>query len=45
MPTAVLTTILALEFDTAPSFVTNVVFTTTLLSPLTLAPLIAYLMR
>ena len=45
MPTAVITTILALEFDTAPAFVTNVVFMTTLLSPLTLAPLIAYLMR
>lgn len=44
MPTAVITTILALEFDTAPAFVTNVVFSTTLLSPLTLAPLIAYLM-
>jgi malate permease and related proteins len=45
MPTAVITTILALEFDTSPAFVTNVVFTTTLLSPLTLAPLIAYLNR
>jgi len=45
MPTAVVTTILALEFDAAPAFVTNVVFTTTLLSPLTLAPLIAYLMN
>jgi predicted permease len=44
MPTAVITTILALEFDTAPAFVTNVVFATTLLSPLTLAPLIAFLM-
>jgi predicted permease len=43
MPTAVVTTILALEFDTAPTFVTNVVFVTTLLSPFTLAPLIAYL--
>jgi hypothetical protein len=43
MPTAVVTTILALEFDLAPAFVTNVVFITTLLSPLTLAPLIAYL--
>lgn len=43
MPTAVVTTILALEFDAAPAFVTNVVFITTLLSPLTLAPLIAYL--
>ena len=45
MPTAVITTILALEFDTAPAFVTNVVFMTTFLSPLTLAPLIAYLMN
>jgi predicted permease len=44
MPTAVITTILALEFDTNPAFVTNVVFLTTVLSPLTLAPLIAYLM-
>lgn len=44
MPTAVITTILALEFDTAPAFVTNVVFSTTLLSPFTLAPLIAYLL-
>ena len=45
MPTAVVTTILALEFDVGPAFVTNVVFITTLLSPLTLAPLIAYLTR
>jgi hypothetical protein len=45
MPTAVVTTILALEFDAAPAFVTSVVFVTTILSPLTLAPLIAYLMR
>jgi malate permease and related proteins len=44
MPTAVITTILALEFDVAPAFVTNVVFVTTVLSPFTLAPLIAYLM-
>jgi len=43
MPTAVVTTILALEFDTAPAFVTNVVFLTTVLSPFTLAPLLAYL--
>jgi predicted permease len=43
MPTAVVTTILALEFEVAPAFVTNVVFITTLLSPATLAPLIAYL--
>ena len=44
MPTAVVTTILALEFDVAPGFVTNVVFLTTVISPLTLAPLIAYLL-
>jgi predicted permease len=43
MPAAVITTILALEFDAAPAFVTNVVFVSTLLSPLTLTALIAYL--
>jgi predicted permease len=43
MPAAVVTTILALEFEVAPAFVTSVVFATTLLSPLTLTPLIAYL--
>jgi len=43
MPVAVATTILALEFDTAPDFVTGAVFLSTLLSPLTLTPLIAYL--
>ncbi len=43
MPTAVLTTVLATEFDTKPSFVTTVVFITTLLSPLTLTPLLAFL--
>ncbi len=43
MPAAVITTILAVEFDAAPSFVTSVVVLTTLLSPLTLTPLIAYL--
>jgi predicted permease len=43
MPTAVITTILAVEFDAAPSMVTNVVFLTTVLSPFTLSPLIAYL--
>jgi malate permease and related proteins len=43
MPVAVATTILALEFDTAPEFVTSAVFLSTVLSPLTLAPLIAYL--
>jgi malate permease and related proteins len=43
MPAAVVTTILALEFDVAPTFVTNCVFVSTVLSPLTLTPLIAYL--
>jgi predicted permease len=43
MPTAVVTTILALEFDVAPTFVTSTVFVTTVLSPLTLTVLIAYL--
>jgi predicted permease len=42
-PSAVLTTVIATEFDTEPAFVTSVVFTTTLLSPLTLTPLLAYL--
>ena len=43
MPVAVATTILALEFDASPDFVTSAVFVSTLLSPLTLTPLIAYL--
>ena len=43
MPTAVITTILASEFDAEPSFVTTAVFTSTLLSPLTLTPLLALL--
>jgi predicted permease len=45
MPTAVITTILALEFDIAPNFVTSVVCLSTLLSPLTVTVLIAYLQR
>jgi predicted permease len=43
MPVAVVTTILALEFNLDPEFVTSAVFVSTLLSPLTLTPLIAYL--
>jgi len=43
MPVAVVTTILAVEFEIAPTFVTSAVFFSTLLSPLTLTPLIAYL--
>lgn len=43
MPVAVSTTILALEFDVEPDFVTGAVFVSTILSPFTLAPLIAFL--
>ena len=43
MPTAVMSTVLATEYDVEPAFVTTVVTTTTLLSPLTLTPLLALL--
>ena len=43
MPTAVITTILAVEFDIVPDFVTSVVFVSTLLSPVTVTLMIAYL--
>jgi len=43
MPTAVVTTILALEYEIAPAFVTGVVFLSTLLSPFTVTLLIALL--
>ncbi len=43
MPTAVMSTILAIEFDIEPGFVTRAVLLTTVLSPLTLTPLIALL--
>lgn len=43
MPSAVLTTVIATEFDIEPPFVTGVVFLTTIISPLTLTPLLAYL--
>lgn len=42
-PTAVLTSIIALEFDTEPDFIANAILLTTLLCPITLTPLIAYL--
>ncbi len=45
MPSAVLTTILALEFDVAPSFVTACVTLTTLASPITVTLLIAALQK
>ncbi len=43
MPVAVVTTILAVEFEVEPVFVTGVVFLSTILSPFTLTPLIALL--
>lgn len=43
MPSAVVTTILALEFDAAPAFVAAVVVVTTLISPITVSLLIALL--
>jgi predicted permease len=43
MPTAVYTIILAIEFDLAPDLTSSAVFVTTLVSPLTLIPLISYL--
>jgi predicted permease len=43
MPAAVIVTVLATEFDVEPSFVTAVVYTTTLISPFTVTPLLAYL--
>ncbi len=43
MPAAVLNTVLATQFDTEPSFVSAVVAATTLLSAITLTPLLAYL--
>jgi predicted permease len=43
MPAAIVTTILALEYDASPSFVTAVVFATTLASPITVTVIIALL--
>jgi predicted permease len=43
MPTAVMATILATEYDAEPAFVTTAVFVSTLLSPLTLTPLLLIL--
>lgn len=43
MPAAVVTTILALQYEVAPSFVTSVVIISTLLSPFTLTWIIALL--
>jgi predicted permease len=43
MPAAVLTSVLATEYQSDAAFVTAAVFVMTLLSPLTLTPLLAYL--
>ena len=43
VPTAVLATILATEYDAEPTFVTTAVFSATFLSPLTLTPLLLIL--
>jgi len=43
VPTAVLTTVLATEYDLNPAFVTTTVVISTLLSPLTLTPLLSFL--
>jgi predicted permease len=45
MPTAVVTTILAVEYDLDTAFVSGAVILSTLLSPLTLSPLIAWLQQ
>lgn len=43
MPSAVLATVIALEFDAQPEFVTGAVLATTVLSPLTITPLLLLL--
>jgi len=43
LPTAVMTTILATEYNLEPSLVTAIVFTSTVLSPITLTPVLFFL--
>jgi predicted permease len=43
MPSAIITIVLATEYEVEPTFVTSAVFVTTLLSPLTVTPILAYL--
>ncbi len=45
VPTAVVTTVVATEYNLLPPLVTAIVFTSTLLSPLTITPLLVYLAR
>lgn len=42
-PTAVVSTVISTEFDSEPAFVTSAVFTSTILCPLTLTPLLSLL--
>lgn len=43
VPAAVTNTMLAVQYDCEPQFVTNVVFLTTIISPLTITPILAWL--
>jgi len=43
MPSAVMTTVLAAEYDLEPSLVTAIVFVSTILSPITLTPVLYFL--
>lgn len=43
VPTAVIMTVLATEYDVQPSFVTSAVFVSTILSPITITPLLKFL--
>jgi predicted permease len=45
MPAAVITTVLALEFELDPGFTTSAVFLSTVLSPCTLVVIIAWLQQ
>jgi malate permease and related proteins len=45
VPAAVVTTVVATEYNLRPSLVTAMVFIGTLLSPLTITPLLVYLAR
>jgi malate permease and related proteins len=40
MPTAVITTVLSSEYNAEPAFVATAIFVTTLLSPITLTPIL-----
>jgi len=43
MPSAVLTTVIATQYNSEPTLVTTAVFVTTVASPLVLTPLLAFL--